>query len=125
MFIAQAFSNTRAWRPPPVVTVDDVATAFRQVMARQALVTQHAIRREPITVRQRMVELLGRLHANEFTLFTDLLEADEGGLGFVVTFLAALELTREQVIELMQHRPLAAMYLRRRLPNEPAVDSPP
>ncbi len=126
VFLATAFTDTHRWRPPPHVALTDLTEAMTAVLTRLSVTEQHAIRREPITVRQRMVALLERLSGTTPVEFSQLLHPEEATLGVVVTFLAALELTREQLIELVQQAPLSPLYLRRKSVHagDNSLDSP-
>ena len=97
---------------PPAVDLREMLLALRDVMKRAELFSHHAIRRETLSVRQRMGEVLGRLSATGFTEFSTLFVAEEGRLGVVVNFLAILELAKERLIEIVQETPLAAIYVR-------------
>lgn len=97
---------------PPAVDLREMLLALRDVMKRAELFSHHAIKREALSVRQRMGEVLGRLSATQFTGFTALFTPEEGRLGVVVTFLAILELAKERLIELVQTAPLAPIHVR-------------
>lgn len=99
-------------RIPPPLELQDVLLALKDVMHRAELFGHHAIRREALSVRQRMGELLGRLDPVEFCRLETLFDVTEGRLGIVVTFLAMLELAKEMLIEIVQEEPLAAIYVR-------------
>jgi len=102
---------------PPAVDLQEMLLALRDVMRRAELFSRHAIHRERLSVRQRMSEVLGRLSAVAFIEFATLLDAREGRLGVVVTFLAILELAKERLIEIVQDQPLSPIHLR--VPAEP------
>lgn len=97
---------------PPAVDLREMLLALRDVMKRAELFSHHAIKREALSVRQRMGEVLGRLSATTFTEFSTLFVAEEGRLGVVVNFLAILELAKERLIEIVQETPLAPIYVR-------------
>jgi segregation and condensation protein A len=97
---------------PPSVDLREMLLALRDVMKRAELFSHHAIKREALSVRQRMGEVLGKLSATTFTEFSSLFVAEEGRLGVVVNFLAILELAKERLIEIVQEDPLAAIYVR-------------
>ncbi len=99
-------------RLPPPVDLREMLLALRDVLKRAELFSHHAIKREALSVRQRMGEVLGRLEDGQFHAFDRLFVAEEGRLGVVVTFLAILELAKEQLLELVQEAPLAAIYVR-------------
>jgi len=102
-------------RIPPPVALTDLLSALREVLARAELFGHHPIRRETLSVRERMSQVLERLDALRFTPFTALFRLEEGRMGAVVTFLAVLELLRETLLELAQAEPFAPIYLRKRL----------
>ena len=79
---------------------------------RAELFGQHSIKREALSVRQRMGEVLTRLSDRQFHGFETLFSAEEGRLGVVVTFLSILELAKEQLLEIVQEAPLAPIYIK-------------
>lgn len=99
-------------RLPPPVDLREMLLALRDVLKRAELFSRHAIRREALSVRQRMGELLARLQDGQFHPFHTLFAVEEGRLGVVVTFLAILELAKEQLLEIVQERPLAQIYIK-------------
>src|SRR4249919_257491 len=110
---ASAFVPDRASvKLPPPVDLREMLLALHDVLKRAELFTQHAIKRDALSVRQRMGELLSRLEDGAFHRFESLFEAREGRLGVVVTFLALLELAKEQLVEIMQEQPLAPIYVK-------------
>jgi segregation and condensation protein A len=99
-------------RLPPPVDLKEMLLALRDVLKRAELFTRHAIKREALSVRQRMGEVLQRLGDGQFHGFEALFVAEEGKLGVVVSFLAILELAKEHLIEIVQEAPLAPIYLK-------------
>jgi segregation and condensation protein A len=99
---------------PPPLDLKEMLLALKDVMRRAELFGHHAIRREALSVRQRMGELLGRLTDQTFQRFETLFDVTEGRLGVVVTFLAMLELAKEMLVEIVQEEPLAPIYVRAR-----------
>jgi segregation and condensation protein A len=108
-------------REPPPVDLREMLLALRDVLKRAELFTHHAIKREALSVRQRMSEVLDRLHDGEFIQFLQLFDPTEGRLGVVVTFLSILELAKERLVEIVQEQPLAAIYIRTLVSTESAV----
>jgi len=105
---ATAFVPDRAAvRLPPPVDLREMLLALHDVLKRAELYTQVAIRRDALSVRQRMGELLARLHDGSFHRFESLFEPREGRLGVVVTFLGLLELAKEQLLDIVQEEPVA------------------
>jgi len=104
--VAGAFVPDRAAvRLPPPVDLREMLLALHDVLKRAELYTQVAIKRDALSVRQRMSDLLTRLHGGKFHRFESLFEAREGKLGVVVTFLALLELAKEQLLDFVQQLP--------------------
>lgn len=101
-----------AVKVPPPVDLREMLLALRDVLKRAELFTHHAIKREALSVRQRMGEVLSKLGDGQFHGFETLFNAEEGRLGVVVTFLSVLELAKEQLLEIVQEAPLAPIYLK-------------
>lgn len=110
---AAAFVPDRASiRLPPPVDLREMLLALHDVLKRAELFTGHAIKRDALSVRQRMGELLTRLEDGSFHRFESLFEAREGRLGVVVTFLSILELAKERLLEIVQEAALGPIYLK-------------
>ena len=99
-------------RPVPEVNLKDLLMAFKDAMARSEMYSHHQIQREVLSVRERMSKVLEKLSADDFTDYTSLFTIEEGRRGVVVTFLAILELMKEQLIELVQSDAFAAIYVK-------------
>jgi segregation and condensation protein A len=99
-------------RLPPPLELSELLLALKEVMHRAELFGHHAIKREALSVRQRMGELLSRLEDDSFHRFEDLFDLAEGRPGIVVTFLAMLELAKEMLVEIVQEEPLAPIYVK-------------
>ncbi len=111
--VASAFvSDRNVIRLPPAVDLRELLLALKDVIVRTELSGHHAVQREALSVRNRMSEVLKRLQDGEFHRFESLFEAREGKAGVVVTFLALLELAKEQLVELMQDTPPAPIYVK-------------
>ncbi|WP_411831887.1 segregation and condensation protein A [Pseudoxanthomonas mexicana] len=101
-----------AVRLPPPVDLKEMLLALHDVLKRAELFSGHAIRREALSVRQRMGDLLTRLEDGRFHRFESMFTAEEGKLGVLVTFLAMLELAKEQLLDIVQEAPLAPIYIK-------------
>ncbi|MBC6941610.1 MAG: segregation/condensation protein A [Xanthomonadales bacterium] len=111
--LAHVISDERnVVRLPPPVDLRELLLAFRDVMRRAELHGHHAIQRETLNVRSRMSDMLATLGDGSFHRFESLFDLREGRLGVVVTFLAMLELAKEQLIEIVQEVALAPIYLK-------------
>ena len=65
-----------------------------------------------LSVRERMSIILNRLQEQEFVRFESLFVKSEGRMGLVVTFVAILELIREEMLFVVQNEPFAPIHLR-------------
>jgi len=88
-------------RPQPIVHLDALFAAMREVLERAHLNARHEIRREALSVRARMAAVLDCLGEQRFVAFTALFTVEEGRAGVVVTLLALLELLRQALIEIV------------------------
>jgi segregation and condensation protein A len=104
--------NKSVVKVPPQVELGELLTALRDVMARAEMFRHHHITGEPLSVRERMSRILGALKDNPFLEFQQLFDPEEGRAGVVVSFIALMELTREQLIDLVQHEPFGKIYVR-------------
>lgn len=96
----------------PDVTLKEVLLAFREVLKRAEMFQHHQVQREPLSVRQRMSDVLERLQGHDYQDFSKLFDAQEGRTGVVVTFLAMLELLKERLIEIIQAESFAPIHVR-------------
>ena len=113
LFVAKADAPERKiTRNLPDITLKELLLAFHDVLKRAEMFSRLHMLREPLSVRQRMSEILARLTANSFSGFADLFDPEEGRMGVAVTFIAILELLRESVIEVAQAEPFAPLHIR-------------
>jgi len=96
----------------PDVTLKELLLSFHDVLKRAEMFSNLHMQREPLSVRQRMSEILSRIKASKFTGFGDLFDPEEGRMGVAVTFIAILELLRESVIEVVQSDAYAPLHIR-------------
>lgn len=100
--------------PLPSVQMSDLLQAFRDVVNRAEQFASHHVQREPLSVRERMVMVLEKISADQFTSFREFFDLSEGRMGVVVSFLAILELLKESLIELVQSEAYAPIYVKAR-----------
>lgn len=99
-------------KPQPRVTLTDLLDAFREVVRRAELYQHHRIRLEPLSVRERMTDILSRIQSESFVSFESLFKPEEGRMGLVVSFLAILELLKESLIQAVQQEPFAPIHVK-------------
>lgn len=96
----------------PEVDLKDLLSAFKDVLHRAEMFTNHHIEMEPLSVRERMSSVLSMVNADTFTAFTKLFDVSEGKMGVVVTFLAILELIKESLLELVQAEAFSPIHVK-------------
>ena len=99
-------------REPPKVELREILAALKDVMGRAELFTSHQISSEPLSVRERMSIILNALRKNPYMEFHHLFDPEEGRMGVVVSFLALMELSREQLVDLVQNEPFGQIYVK-------------
>jgi segregation and condensation protein A len=105
-------ADRKVVRIPPQVSLQEMLTAFQEVLSRSDMFAHHHVQREPLSVRQRMTDVLSVLSDGTFTDFVRLFTPEEGRRGVTVTFIAILELLREGLIELAQAEAYAPLHVR-------------
>jgi segregation and condensation protein A len=96
----------------PDVNADDLRGAWRDILLRARNNQHHVISREQLSVREHMSIVLRRLQGRRFVEFQDLFDNARGMPVLVVTFIALLELSREQLLEVTQAEAFAPIYVR-------------
>jgi segregation and condensation protein A len=96
---------------PPEVSLKEVLLAFRDVMKRAEMFSHHHIQMEPLSVRERMSNVLAQLKPGRFLEFHTLFSLEEGRMGVVVSLLAVLELVKENLAELAQAESFGPIYV--------------
>jgi len=102
----------RVVKAQPTVSLKEVLLALKAVMARAEMFSSHHVQREPLSVRERMSQVLGSLDSDRFTDFTRLFNPEEGRLGVAVTLLAILELLKDSLIEMVQTEPYGPIHVK-------------
>ncbi|HSN24343.1 MAG TPA: ScpA family protein [Methylomicrobium sp.] len=96
----------------PDVTLKEMLLAIQQVLKRAEQFSHHHVTLEPLSVRERMTNILENLKGVESLRFSELFFRKEGRPGVVVSFLAILELSKEGLIEIIQLEPFAELLVR-------------
>jgi segregation and condensation protein A len=101
----------------PQTTLQEMLVAFKEVVVRAEFFARHHVQREPLSVRERMTDILTTLAARRFVEFTELFDPAEGRMGVTVTFVAILELMREGLLEIVQAQAFAPLHVRAAAPQ--------
>ena len=118
------FATVRVWFDHsvaarlPDVSPDDLKAAWAVLIARAHVNRHHLVSREQLSVRSEMSRILKLLAPSRFAEFTALFAEHADIPHLVVTFLAMLELAREQLVSIAQAEPYAPIYVQ--LKAEPA-----
>ena len=112
----------RRSRPQPQVELRELLLAFGEVARRASMNVSHHVQMERLSTRERMVEILARLHTPHFVPFVSLFRIEEGRMGVVVTFLAIMELIKESLIEMVQSEPFGPIHVKSRGQDAVEVD---
>ncbi len=99
-------------RDPPQVELKDLVSALSDVFSRAEKFANHHIRRETLSVRERMADVMLKVTHDSYTEFTMLFTLEEGKRGVVVTFMAVLELIKQSIIELVQSEPFSPIHVK-------------
>ena len=101
-------------RQYPDVDMREILTALADVLRRAEMFESHHIQREKLSTRERMSQVLERLHGEQFIPFVSLFKVAEGRLGVVVTFLAIMELIKESLVEIVQNESFGPIHIKAR-----------
>ncbi|MGE5090079.1 MAG: segregation and condensation protein A, partial [Candidatus Levyibacteriota bacterium] len=114
------FSTARIWfdrmaaQRLPDVSPDDLRAAWAGLVARARANRHHLVTREQLSVRFEMSRVLKLLQPARYMEFTALFAEHADVPHLVVTFLALLELTREQLVSIAQAEPFAPIHVQLR-----------
>jgi len=86
--------------------------AFQEVLKKAEMFSTLHFTKEPLSVKERMSEILDKITGNDFVKFEDLFDLDEQRIGLVVTFLAILELMKELLIEVIQAQDFGIIHVK-------------
>jgi segregation and condensation protein A len=96
----------------PDITLKELLVVFKETLERSTMFAHHHVRREPLSVRERMSTVLVRLQTERYIEFPRLFDASEGRMGVTVTFLAILELVKESLVDIVQAEVFGPIHIR-------------
>ena len=96
----------------PDITLKELLLVFKDALERSTMFAHHHIRREALSVRERMSNILVTLQAERYVDFQRLFDVTEGRIGVTVTFLAILELIKETLVDVVQTEPFGPIHIR-------------
>ena len=95
----------------PTIEISQLEEVFKDVLRRADILASHDIHSEPLSVRERMSIILEELGKNETISFIEFFDINEGRMGVIVTFLAILELVKDNLIDILQNESHSVIYL--------------
>ncbi len=98
----------------PDVSLNELLDALNTVLIRSDRFVSHQVERERLSTRERMSIILARVTSDKFVSFYSLFTPEEGRAGVVVTFLAIMELVKEQLLDFVQSETLGAIHVKAR-----------
>lgn len=101
-------------RPEPEVDIRELLMSLSEVLRRADMFESHQVKREALSTRERMSQVLDLLANEQFVPFVSLFSASEGRLGVVVTFLAIMELLKESLVEIVQTESFGPIHIKGR-----------
>jgi len=102
--------------PPEVeaeISLEQLVKAYQSVVDRMDANQHMKVSRDMLSMRERMTIILTRLQEKDYLSFSELFTFEEGRLGVVVTFIALLELFRDDMLVVVQTEPLAPIHVKR------------
>ena len=96
----------------PDITLKELLLVFKEALERSTMFAHHHVRREPLSVRERMSNILVTLQTERYVDFGRLFDPREGRIGVTVTFLAILELIKETLIDVVQTDSFGPIHVR-------------
>jgi segregation and condensation protein A len=107
----------------PDITLKELLIVFKDALERSTMFAHHHVRREPLSVRERMSQVLVTLEGERYIDFVKLFDPNEGRIGVTVTFLAILELLKEALIDVVQAEPFGPIHVRAAQASHPDESS--
>ena len=110
--VAADFEPAQPIKVEATASLNDLMSAFRDVLDRAEQYKHWRVGFSTLTVREKMVQIVKRVQAEQFTRFETLLDSAEGRLGVVVSFMAILELARENFLVVVQNDAFAPIHVK-------------
>ncbi|MEO2172877.1 MAG: ScpA family protein [bacterium] len=111
-------------KPFPDVQLQEMLLVLSKVLKRADTYSSHKVELEPLSTRERMSSILDQVQqaGDQFVPFIALFVIEEGRSGVIVTFLALMELIKEQLLEIVQTEPFAPIHVKARSSSEAVTE---
>ncbi|MFT5111847.1 MAG: segregation and condensation protein A [Parasphingorhabdus sp.] len=112
LFVAHArFEDFNPEKLEVEVDLDQLVQAYRNVMLTVDRQKHFVVERETLSLRERMTHILDKLNSKRYLRLSELFTATEGRMGLVVSFVAILELSKDNMLHITQNEPLAPIHI--------------
>ncbi len=107
-------------KPLPDVQLQEMLVVLARVLKRAESYSSHRIELEPLSTRERMSSILDQVQraGDQFIPFIALFAIEEGRSGVIVTFLALMELIKEDMLEIVQTEAFAPIHIKSKSTDE-------
>lgn len=112
--ISGILANFKRKETMPTIKMSQLQEAFHEVLKRAEINASHNIQTEILSVRERMSKILDEINKQETISFIDCFDFNEGKMGAIVTFLAILEMVKENLIDIIQNEDFSMIYVQTR-----------
>ncbi len=92
--------------------LEKLVVIFHKLIQQAEFLTPHDVKKDVLSVREKMTLILNQLKKSEFIDFRTLLYAKEGKSGLIVSFLAILELIKLALIECVQPNYNSSIFIK-------------
>ena len=116
--VSRTYAKIDTSKTLPQIDISHLHNAFLDILRRAEINASHVIETEVLSVRERMIEILEKIKDKGMISFFDCFDIREGRLGIIVTFLAILEMVKENFIDISQNEKFSIIYLSRKSDNE-------
>ncbi len=94
------------------VDLNQLVLVFHKLMEQTKFLTPHDVKKDFLSVREKMTLIMNALKKEEFIDFKLLLDVHEGKSGLIVSFLAVLELIKLSLVDCAQANQHSAIYIK-------------
>ncbi len=111
-------------KPLPDVQLQEMLVVLARVLKRAESYSSHRIELEPLSTRERMSSILDQVQraGDQFIPFIALFAIEEGRSGVIVTFLALMELIKEDMLEIVQTEAFAPIHIKSKSTDEKVTE---
>jgi len=96
------------------IDLEKLVLIFHQLMEQTKFLKPHDVKKEFLSVREKMTSILNALNNDTFIDFKTLLNVEEGKSGLIVSFLAILELIKLALIDCAQANSDSSIFIKLR-----------